>query len=214
MKTIINKFILKFIFPVFLLFVWGCGHSIVRTDRGTGFHLRVPNPFQQSDSLIDLKLGNIDTTIAIVRGNTTFDSNSAKGGFFTGAGGISERFALSTNPQLNEGYMTEVLTSPNVSNETKIEIAKYLSSSKAPTVSDSKLVTIGAASGSGNETKDIKPEKTGMDNLVNKTSNNKNDVIKHTDNVTGETTSNITFQILNSFYLIFILIFIIILFKI
>lgn len=230
-----NK-ILKFLVPIcFASILCGCGHSIVRTDRGTGLHLRVPNPFQQGDSFVDFKLGNIDTTMAVIRGNTTFDSNSAKGGSFTGVGGISERFALSTNPQLNEGYVAEVLTSPNVSNEAKIEIAKYLSNSKSPKVSDSKSVTIGAASGSGNNISEISPEKTGLDNLIDKTSDtviktapvvtqttekiitnisdNTSDVVKHTVDVTGETTSDITSIISNHILLsiIIAIIFIIIL---
>lgn len=214
-----NKFF-KFLIPVCLTaLIAGCGHSIVRTDRGTGLHLRVPNPFQQGDSLVDLKLGNIDTTMAIIRGNTTFDSNSAKGGSLTGTGGISERFALSTNPQLNEGYVAEVLTSPNTPPEVKIEVARYLVQQKAPTVSDAKAVSIGAASGSGDRSHEIKPEKTGVDNIVDKAaetiqetapvvgkattdvveniSDNTASVAKHATDVAGETTQKVTSTISN-----------------
>lgn len=143
-----------------MYFYLAVGHSIVRTDRGMGLHLRVPNPFEPGDSLVDFKLGNIDTTMAIIRGNTTFDSTSAKGGSFAGTGGISERFAVSSNPQLNEGYVAEILTSPNASEATKTEIAKYLMTAKSPAVSDAKSITIGAAAGSGNNISEISPEKT------------------------------------------------------
>jgi hypothetical protein len=143
------KTIIKYIFITSTVgLLCGCGHSIVRTDRGTGLHLRVPNPFQQGDSIVDLKVGNIDTTMAVIRGNTTFDSTSAKGGSLTGTGGISERVVVSTNPQLNEGYVAEVLTSPNVDPETKREVAEYLTASTAPKVADAKSITIGAAAGS------------------------------------------------------------------
>jgi hypothetical protein len=201
------------------MLVTGCGHSIVRTDRGTGFHLRVPNPFQPGDSFVDLKFGNIDTTMAIIRGNTTFDSNSAKGGSLTGTGGISERFALSTNPQFNEGYVAEVLTSPNAPAEVKIEVARYLVQQKAPAVSNAKAVSIGAASGSGEKSNEINPEKTGIDNIVDKAaetiqetapvigkattdvveniSNNTASVAKHATDVAGETTQKVTSTISN-----------------
>lgn len=208
-----NSKIAKILVPVCFLFLAGCGHSIVRTDRGTGFHLRIPNPFEPGDSLVDLKLGNIDTTMAIIRGNTSFDSASAKGGSLTGSGGISERFAVSSNPQLNEGYVAEVLTSPNLSDEAKIEIARYLSNAQAPKVSDAKSITIGAAAGSGSNVSEITPEKTGLDNIVDKTadtitktaptiakatettisniSTNTADVAKHSIDVAGKTTENI-----------------------
>lgn len=186
-----NKFFKFLILVCSTALIAGCGHSIVRTDRGTGLHLRMPNPFQQGDSIVDLKLGNIDTTMAVIRGNTTFDSNSAKGGSLTGSGGISERFALSTNPQLNEGYVAEVLTSPNTPSEVKIEVARYLTQQKAPTVSDAKAVSIGAASGSGIKSNEINPEKTGIDNIVDKTAK----TIQETVPVVGKTTSNVVEKI-------------------
>ena len=170
----------------------GCGHSIVRTDRGSGLHLRIPNPFQQGDSFVDFKLGNIDTTMAVIRGNTTFDSTSAKGGSLTGTGGISERVVVSTNPQLNEGYVAEVLTSPNVDPETKKEVAKYLTMASAPKVSDAKSITIGAAAGSGKNSAEITPEKTGIDNIVDKTANVVTDVTPHIAKATENTISNIS----------------------
>jgi hypothetical protein len=176
----------------YLLFLTGCGHSIVRTDRGTGLHLRVPNPFNQGESFVDFKIGNIDTSMAVIRGNTTFDSTSAKGGSLTGIGGISERITVAAKAQLNEGYVAEVLTSPNVDSSTKIEIAKYLALSNAPKVSDSKSISIGAAAGSGDKSNEITPEKTGIDNIVDKTADT---IIKITPDVakaTENTVSNIS----------------------
>lgn len=186
-----NKIIFISFCSLMFLFLCGCGHSIVRTDRGIGFHFRVPNPFQQGDSIVDFKLGNIDTTIAIIRGNTTFDSTSAKGGSLTGISGISERFAISSNPQLNEGYIAKILTSPNADKETKVEIAKYLASKDAPTISDAKSITIGAATGSGENSSKITLEKTGIDNIVDKTSETISNIRPTISNATKETITSI-----------------------
>jgi len=49
-----------------------CGHSITHTDRGTGLIIRIPLP--GGSSLIDIKIGKIDSITTVLRGRTSYDS--------------------------------------------------------------------------------------------------------------------------------------------
>jgi hypothetical protein len=94
---------IKILLPLYcLFFLCSCGHNITHTDRGTGFILRIPLP--DGSSLIDLKLGKIDSTTTVLRGGATYDSSASTGGSILGPMGTSDRIQVSTVPQLNEGY--------------------------------------------------------------------------------------------------------------
>src|SRR5574344_518401 len=86
---------------VLSMILFGCGHSITHTDRGTGMVARIPLP--DGSSLIDLKFGKIDSTTTILRGGASYDSIASTGGSVFGSGGTSDRIFISTIPQLNEG---------------------------------------------------------------------------------------------------------------
>lgn len=147
--------------------VSGCGHTITHTDRGTGFVARIPLP--DGSSLIDLKVGKIDSTTTVLRGNSVYDSSASTGGSLFGSASTSDRTYVSTGVQLNEGYLRDVLTDPNVDSLTKTELAKVLAIVPA---APSKATTIKSVSGvvaSGdNPPIDVEPVAVGVDNAVNR----------------------------------------------
>lgn len=137
-------YIFSFICVLFLL--TSCGHNIVNVDRGIGLDIRVPLPFS-GENIVALKIGQIDSTSLILRGNAEFKTDSSTTGSLntemgtgnTGtnnksnntsklgtSGGIGQNISFSTKPQLNEGYLRDVLADPNVSNETKAALVNYL----------------------------------------------------------------------------------------
>ena len=141
MKKSISLFSLMFV----LCLLSGCGHNIVNVDRGIGLDIRVPLPFS-GENIVALKIGQIDSTSLILRGNAEFKTDSSTTGSFntetgtgtntgdksnnTGklgtSGGIGQNISFTTKLQLNEGYLCEVLKDPNVPNEAKIALVNYL----------------------------------------------------------------------------------------
>ena len=138
--------IFSFICVLFLL--TGCGHNIVNVDRGIGLDIRVPLPFS-GENIVALKVGQIDSTSLILRGNAEFKTDSSTTGSLSTesssggngnnnpnssgtsgklgtSGGIGQNISFSTKLQLNEGYLCEVLKDPNVPNEAKIALVNYL----------------------------------------------------------------------------------------
>lgn len=129
-----------------LLVLTGCGHNIVNVDRGIGLDIRVPLPFS-GENIIALKIGQIDSTSLILRGNAEFKTDSSTSGSLnteigtgnTGtnnksnntsklgtSGGIGQNIIFNTKPQLNEGYLSDVLKDPNVPQEIKTSLVNYL----------------------------------------------------------------------------------------
>ena len=133
--------IFSFICVLFLL--TGCGHNIVNVDRGVGVDIRVPLPFS-GENIVALKIGQIDSTSLILRGNAEFktdssttgslstetltgtDKKSGNSGKLGTSGGIGQNINFTTKLQLNEGYLCEVLKDPNVPQEAKIALVNYL----------------------------------------------------------------------------------------
>lgn len=111
----------------------GCGHNIVHIDNGIGLEAKIPIPFSGED-LITVKIGKIDSTTLVLRGNSKFDSqiettgsasvnadNATKGN--AGSNGvIKQKIEFSAGAQLNEGYLKDVLVDPNISAEDKAKI--------------------------------------------------------------------------------------------
>jgi len=128
-----------------LLLCCSCGHNITHTDRGTGVIMRIPLP--DGSSLIDLKLGKIDSTTTVLRGGATYDSAASTGGSLFGTMGTSDRVQVSTIPQLNEGNLRDVLNDNKTPKEVKIALIQYLINQKAPTPLPTATKTIGAATG-------------------------------------------------------------------
>ena len=122
----------------------GCGHNIANIDRGIGLDLSIPVPFS-GENIVSVKLGQIDSTSLILRGNTQFESESETAGNAEvnssavtegkagGKGGITQKIKFSTGPQLNEGYLRDVLVDPNVSKEDKSAMISALTKNSANT---------------------------------------------------------------------------------
>ena len=131
------------------LLLTGCGHNIANIDRGVGIDLRIPIPFSGED-IVSLKMGQIDSTSLILRGNTQFESQSettgsasantsgATSGGADGKGGITQKIKFTTGPQLNEGYLRDVLTDPNISKEDKAAMIRALTQNSTTNKSETK----------------------------------------------------------------------------
>ena len=84
----------------FILFLFGCGHSFVTVDKGIGIHAKIPLP--NGASLVDVKLGYIDSTTTLIRGNTSVEaSNSSGGSMFALGAGTSQVVQVTSGPQVN-----------------------------------------------------------------------------------------------------------------
>lgn len=191
-----NFFSYVVICSLFCFFVAGCGHSITHTDRGTGVVARIPLP--DGSSLLDLKVGKIDSTTTILRGGTTYDSTTSTGGTFFGSIGTSERIQVSATPQFNEGNVREVLISSDCDPVTKQMVLQYLIEQKAPVPQPSSTTTIGASAATGKDAAAVKPAATGVDNLINKVgeavpvvAKATTDTISEVSNTTGATVSSV-----------------------
>lgn len=145
----------------------GCGHSVTHTDRGTGLVARIPLP--DGSSLIDIKIGKIDSTTTVLRGNSTYDSSASTGGTIFGSASTSDRTFVATGIQLNEGYMAEVLQSPDVDPATKVALAQALVQVQANKPKPTVTKAVGAATSSGDTPNtSVEPVAVGVDNIVNR----------------------------------------------
>lgn len=144
----------------------GCGHVVFTDTKVNGVDATIPLPDGQR---VGARIGVIEQTTATVRGNTSFvTQNAAGGGVFSGSASTGRVSMLSTGPQLNEGYMTEVLTSPNVPEAVKIALAEKYLTVKAPMVHPASTKTLGAALGSGENPPSVEPVSTGLDKVIEK----------------------------------------------
>ena len=145
----------------------GCGHTITHTDRGTGLVARIPLP--DGSSLLDLKIGKIDSTTTVLRGNSTYDSSASTGGTLFGSASTSDRTFVATGMQLNEGYLKDVLTSPDVDPATKVAIAQAIVQVQATNPKPTVTKAVGAATSTGeNPNTEVEPVAVGVDNVVNR----------------------------------------------
>ena len=97
-------FIKKFLLLIPFILLTGCGHSFVTVDKGIGVHLKFPLPNGQP--IVDLKLGYIDSTTTVIRGNTSVEASTATGGNGLSLGaGTSQTVLVTSGPQVNEGYV-------------------------------------------------------------------------------------------------------------
>ena len=115
----------------------GCGHSVIHRDEGIGLDLKIPLPYS-GENLVSIQLGKIDSTTLVLRGNTSFKSNSntegsansntgaAASGEASGKAALGSTIEVVTGPQLNEGYLRDVLTNPNLDAATKKAILDFL----------------------------------------------------------------------------------------
>ena len=108
-----------------LMLVIGCGHN--RVNMHSTFGPSVSIPIGDMGSLV-VSLGSSKTTSALVRGGSSFTTESAEGaGLLSTAGGTTTISTFKANTQLNEGNLVKVLTSTNVPDKAKLALAEKLS---------------------------------------------------------------------------------------
>lgn len=157
----------KYFIPFFLVTLVGCGHNVYHKVEGTGLYGRVPLP--NGASLVEIAIGDLSITSGILRGGTTIDENTSKGGTF-GTVSLGRHTTLRTEPAMNEGNIHSVLTSSNVDEKTKHLVVEYLISRKQLPVPSSAVTSINSAAATGNKNSipQAIPTKTGIDNAVDK----------------------------------------------
>lgn len=145
----------------------GCGHTMYHKVEGTGLYGRIPTP--NGGSLVEVAIGDMSITSGILRGGATLDENTSKGGTF-GSVSVAKHTHISTVPAMNEGNIRDVLSSPNTDDKTKQLVAQYLitRTQSPPPAAAVTSVNSGSATGSKDAIPDVKPTKTGLDNVVDK----------------------------------------------
>lgn len=151
--------VIFFALLAFILLLTGCGHNVTRTDRGVGLMLRVPLP--DGSSLVEFKVGKIDSVVAAVRGGSTFETTSATGGSLFGTAGTADRVSLTAIPQINEGYIKDILTSDTVAPDIKQALSDYLVSRDPPTTVPTNISVVGSGVATGEQV--VQPMTTGLD---------------------------------------------------
>jgi hypothetical protein len=91
--------------------------------------------------------------------------------------------------------MKDVMVSPDVPAEVKIELAKYMAIAKPTEPQPYRATVVGASVGSGENLEDVKPKMAGIDNIVDKvaevTPEVTEDVSKMVDSTANATSSSI-----------------------
>ena len=152
-----------------LLFITGCGHNIICTDKGTGMLFKIPLP--DGSSLLQMKIGNIESTRTILRGNATCDILTSTGGSIINQAGTTSRMLVRTGTQLNQGYIKDILTSKDLSNETKLALINFLAEQVNPQTTPVTIKSVGTAGSTDKQSLKVEAIK---DELIDKT----NDTIK------------------------------------
>ena len=163
---------------IFLLVVLtmcsGCGHSMLVMNKNVGLLLRVP---VGEANYVGFGIGSTESTVAAVRGGTSFESTtSAGGGFFSGTGAQNNITCFRSNLQFNEGNLRDAFVSPDIPMEVKLKLAEgVVEGSKAPKFPDSIVTTrdatmqLGDKAVTSNAVAVAKLEPAGLDRVVDKT---------------------------------------------
>jgi len=180
------------------LIICGCGHNRYNEYKTWGVSFQIP--FGDLGSM-GVCIGSMESTVAMVRGGSSFNSETIAGeGLFSAAGGTAKITSFRSNEQLNERNIVKVMESPEVPAEAKIELAKNLNH-EAPDFKPSAMQIREAtlyANGFTNElTNQFKP--TGVDkvvdgtvDIVTNTVNSVEEIIDHTTDTITDTTDAIT----------------------
>lgn len=168
MKLIFKTLIMTtfmFIVNVIILLCPGCGHNTFSEIKTVGLDATIP----VYSTPVGVRVGQSEITMAAVRGNTSFSSQSTTGGgLLATTAGTGKVHVLKSGPQVNEGYIKDIMLSPEVPAEAKVAIAKTYLTTPAPEISPAATSTLGAATGSGAEPPKVQPIRTGIDNVVDK----------------------------------------------
>ena len=116
---------MRLLVAVLATLVVGCGHN--RVNMHSTFGPAVSFPLGDLGQLT-VSIGSSKTTSAMVRGGSSFTTESTEGGgLLSTAAGTTTISTFKSNTQLNEGNLVKVLTSSNVPDKAKIELAEKLS---------------------------------------------------------------------------------------
>lgn len=136
----------------FALLVTACGHNIATQTKGIGIDVS----WTGNSYVPNLKLGYWDDNNAVVRGNTTVSSSTASGGnVIGGGGGTSQTLQIATGTQVNEGYIKDILTDPNLDTVTKVAFVEALTKLQQPQTANAYNQTTSTASGITKETVEV-----------------------------------------------------------
>lgn len=144
-----------------------CGHSVQSAAKGIGIEFS----WNGQSYVPNIRLGYYDVNTAVVRGNTTFTTTTSSGGSIVGSGGTQTTTQMSAGVQLNQGYLADVLTSPNNSDQVKRDVIKYTMTTKNPEAIPTVSKTSIAAGGTGAKPPQVEPVYTGMDKVVDTAGN-------------------------------------------
>lgn len=177
---------------IVVLFV-GCGHNRYNETKSWGVGLSVP---LGDVGQLSLCLGSTETTIAMVRGGSSFNTETIAGaGIFSGAGGTAKVTTFRSNEQLNEGNVVKIMESPDVPDKVKVELAQnFKKAAEAPEIEPSAMQVREAAlyanGYKGELTNQFKD--TGVDKVVDSVENIVEDVADNTAEIITSTTDSIT----------------------
>lgn len=174
------------IWALLIILMSGCGHNRVNTYDTFGAAVALPVGDLGS---ISICLGSSKTTTALVRGGSTFTTETAEGaGLFSGAGGTARVHTFKANEQLNEGNLVKILTDPAVPDQAKVVLASQLASGvKAPPVDPSAMVVREASvysNGFSNQINDVFSP-TGIDKISGDVEKIVNNVVDTVEDTTG-----------------------------
>ena len=136
-----NAWIGALIFLLVLLTICsGCGHSMLVMNKNVGLLLRIP---VGEANYVGFGIGSTESTVAAVRGGTSFESTtSAGGGFFSGTGAQNNITCFRSNLQFNEGNLRDAFVSPDIPMEVKLKLAEgVIEGAKAPKFPDHIVTT-------------------------------------------------------------------------
>lgn len=124
-----KKALLSLCCVVALLLTTSCGTSVFTNIKTIGLDATIPI----YGIPVGIRIGVIELDAAALRGNSTYTSKSILDAEYKTATGSGDRIIIfTTNPQFNEGYIADVLNSPDVTAEVKLAIINYLNTVKAP----------------------------------------------------------------------------------
>lgn len=159
-STILLLFLMLCLSPLFS----SCGHNMLTDYKVKGLDLSIPimgYPF-------GIRLGETSMNFNVVRGNASYSSHANTGfDVSTATTSTTSVIQFSSNPQVNEGYVHDILTSEKVESDVKESFVKdYLGQQEAPNVLPVTLKSNQGATAAGNDPEIHKAEIPKHKNLL------------------------------------------------
>ena len=167
-------YVLSYVLMVFIALGMGscicfimtsCGHTTYHKVEGTGLYGMIP--LTDGTPLVEVAIGDISITNGMLRGGSTYDENTSKGGSI-GSISLGRHTFIATEPAINEGYIESVLTSENTDPLTKQMLTTYLITRDQRSAQQSTTTSVNSATATGTEPLVAVPTQTGLDHAINK----------------------------------------------